>query len=179
MNPPDHHNASQLALAIAQYADALSALEQAFPSPTLEQIIDVLVARDAVEAIKQNAEDTTGKTLAQLILLDQRLRSQSNVLTQQAQLADCRQSLQPPESAWWWWLDPPPAQMPWWSRFDWCWNLLTVGCLVITGTFITNTAQAFSTSGFDLIGTFSTITQGAGLVLVAGAALTDKQGGFI
>ena len=174
MNPLDHPSDSRLEQAIANYATALKAIEDAASSPSFEQLVEVLVARDAVEKIKQTTECATGNSLAQLIQLDQRLKDQGEKLAQTAQLTDCRRSIQPPETAWWWFLEPSPPQDPWFSRFDWCWNLLTVGCLVVAGTFATNTAQAFSTSGFDLLGTFSTITQGAGLVLVAGGALTDK-----
>ena len=170
----DNQSNSRLDQAIADYAATLKVIEDAASSPSFDQIIEVLVARDAVENLRQTAKATTGKSLAQLIQLDQRLKAQGETLAQSVQLTDCRRSIQPPESAWWWRLEPAPAKYPWWSRFDWCWNLLTVGCLVVAGTFATNTAQAFSTSGFDLLATFSTITQGAGLVLVAGGALTDR-----
>jgi tetratricopeptide (TPR) repeat protein len=174
MHSLDEPSDSRLDQAIANYATTLKAIEEVAPSPSLEQIIEVLVARDVVEHIKLNSEIVTGKSLADLIQLDRRLKAQAEILAQTAQLADCRRSMQPPDSAWWWFLEPPPPPEPWLSRFDWFWNLLTVGCLVVAGTFATNTAQAFSTSGFDLLGTFSTIAQGAGLVLVAGGALTDQ-----
>jgi hypothetical protein len=173
MNPLDAPSDSRLNQAIADYATALSAIEAAAPSHFFEQIINVLVARDAVETIRLNSEDTTGKSLADLIQLDLRLKAQAGALAQTAQLADCRRSMQPPESAWWWFLEPSPPPELWISRFDWFWNLLTVGCLVVAGTYATSTFQAFSTTGFDLLGTFSTIAQGTGLVLVGGA-LTDK-----
>jgi tetratricopeptide (TPR) repeat protein len=174
MNSPDDSNDSRLDQAIANYAASLRAIEEVAPSLSLEQVIEVLVARDAIEVIRQSSEVVTGKSLAQLIQLDSRLKARAGVLAQTGQLADCRRSMQPPESAWWWFLEPPPPPEPWLSRFGWFWNLLTVGCLVVAGTFATSTAQAFSTSGFDLLGTFSTIAQGTGLVLVAGGALTDQ-----
>lgn len=174
MNPHNAPSDTGFEQAIADYAAVLSAIEQATPSPSFEQMLEVLVARDTVEALRLSAASATGQSLAELVQLDRRLKTQAKAWTPIAQLADCRQTMQPPESSWWWHLEPPPAPEPWLSRFDWVWNLLTVGCLVITGTFATSTARAFSTSGFDLLTTFSTIAQGAGLVLVAGGALTDQ-----
>lgn len=56
----------------------------------------------------------------------------------------------------------------------WIWNALTVTCLVISGTFVTNTLHAFSQNGLDLLQTFGAISQGAGLLLLTGGTLTDK-----
>ena len=140
--------------AIADYASLLNAIEQATPSPSFEQMLEVLVARDTVEALRLTTVSATGQSLAALVQLDRRLKAQAQAWIPIAQLGDCRQTMQPPESAWWWHLAPPPPPEPWLSRFDWFWNLLTVGCLVITGTFATSTARAFSTSGFDLLTTF-------------------------
>lgn len=60
------------------------------------------------------------------------------------------------------------------KKSDWILNILTVACLVVTGTFVTNTLHAFSHNGLDLIQTFGAISQGAGLLLVTGGTLTDK-----
>lgn len=60
------------------------------------------------------------------------------------------------------------------KKSDWAWNILTVSCLVISGTFVTNTLHAFSQNGMDLLQTFGAISQGAGLLLITGGTLTDK-----
>lgn len=60
------------------------------------------------------------------------------------------------------------------KKSDWIWNALTVTCLVISGTFVTNTLHAFSQNGLDLLQTFGAISQGAGLLLITGGTLTDK-----
>ncbi len=127
-----------------------------------------------MENLRQTTNLITGDHLAQLVELDDRLLAGLETRVNAKQLAKCRQSMQPPETAWWWFVEPAPPADPWWNQFDWCWNLLTVGCLVLAGSIATQTAQAFSSYGLDIIGTFSTVTQGAGLVLVAGGALTDK-----
>ncbi len=190
MNPADHQSDSfnrsdtdsatssisdmRLEQAIARYTTALTVIEQQPTTPELEQILDVLMARDAIEKLRLSVDNLPSQWLTTLIHLDSRLKTQTDKLVANPDLAECRASMQPPESAWWWFLESEPPQDSWWTGFDWLWNLLTVACLVFTGTFVTNTAQAFSSNGFDLLGTFSTITQGAGLVLVTGGALTEQ-----
>lgn len=61
-----------------------------------------------------------------------------------------------------------------WTDFDWIWNTLSVCCLIASGSFMTNTAQAFSKGGWDVLQTLGTVSQGAGLVFVTGGALTDR-----
>ncbi len=170
----DSYRDSRLEDAIARYTESLTIIEGQSNTPTLEEIIDVLIARDAIEQLRDDLKNVPSQFLAALVQLDARLKQQTPKLVANPHLADCRVSTQPPESAWWWFLEAEPPVESWWTGFDWLWNLLTVACLVFTGTFVTNTAQAFSSNGFDLLGTFSTITQGAGLVLVTGGALTDQ-----
>ncbi|MEB3163583.1 MAG: hypothetical protein VKK80_10180 [Prochlorothrix sp.] len=66
----------------------------------------------------------------------------------------------------------PPK--PSWTDYDWVWNTLTLIFLVLSGSFMTNTAQAFSQGGWDILQTLGTVGQGAGLALVTGGALTSQ-----
>jgi len=61
-----------------------------------------------------------------------------------------------------------------WTDHDWIWNALTVGFLVLSGSLSASTLQAFSQGSWDMLQTFSTLGQGAGLVFVTGGALTDR-----
>jgi len=173
---------SSLTQILERYATALNGIQPACQTPTLEGVLAILKARDVVQIELQTETNPAQESLVQLIQLDDRLKQLASNLTQDNQLAQCRQSLQPPETSWWWFLEnfvdenAETSQLPRKeSRFNWAWNLLTVVCLVGAGTFATNTAQLLSAAqGFDLIGTFSTISQGAGLALVAGGTLTEK-----
>lgn len=163
--------------AILRYATALSALEEADPNPSLEQVLEVLTARDAVKAARSASSQLDRDSLSKLIHLDNRLKQQAAAIASQNKLTQCRQSLEPNDSDWWWFIEPPaspPKPQPKWSQFDWIWNALTVVCLVGTATFATSTIKAFSKNGFDPLQTFATIAQGAGLALVARSTLTDK-----
>lgn len=162
--------------AIARYQAALEAIDPSTPNVPLDRVLEVLHARDAVERILQDTYATSGKTLAQLVELDRRLKQHAGAIATRDGLLECRQSLRPPESAWWWHLEQPQPQQSGWARFDWAWNILTVIFLVFATANITQTARAFSAAhGFDFVGSFTTIFQGAGIVTIAGGALT-KQG---
>ncbi|MDY7014246.1 MAG: hypothetical protein SVX43_11730, partial [Cyanobacteriota bacterium] len=169
---------SQLEQALARYAAALITFKEPKSQPTLEQILGLMLARDAVQANLNHNSSAPKEALSQLVQLDSVLADLAGAIVETELLAQCRQSLNPPKSSWWWFLEtlpPKPQPQPGWAQYDWLWNLGTVACLVISTTFLTQSARAFSAAqGFDLWGTLSTISQGAGLVLVAGGALTDK-----
>ncbi|MDY6785491.1 MAG: hypothetical protein SW833_23575 [Cyanobacteriota bacterium] len=169
---------SQLEQALARYAIALTAFKEPTPQPTLEQILGLMLARDRVRAALNQNSSASQEALSQLVQLDNVLSDLADTIVETGFLAQARQSLNPPKSSWWWFLEalpPKPQPQPKWTQYDWIWNLGTVACLVMSTTFLTQSARAFSAAqGFDLWGTLSTISQGAGLVLVAGGALTDK-----
>lgn len=146
-----------------------------------QRVIDALLARDAVEKIRQDCEKSAASPLptevyARLIKLDQRLKSKTAVIAAHGDLDNSRQSINPSAQAWWWFLAPAPktTKQHEQDRFDWVWNGLTVVFLVTATSFATSTAKAFSIQGFDVLGLFSSFIQGAGLAFVAGGAFTEK-----
>lgn len=166
-----------LAQAIAQYADALAAIADYTVQPPIERLLDLLMARDRVQEVLTTTTAPAKPTLVKLIHLDSQLKELTKVICRGDLLAQCCHSIKPPESAWWWYLNSDAdasTTQPRWMRFNWMWNLGTVVCLVFSTAFISQTAKAFSTKGFDFLGTLSTVGQGAGLAVVAGGALTDR-----
>uniref|UniRef100_A0A832H281 Tetratricopeptide repeat protein n=1 Tax=Oscillatoriales cyanobacterium SpSt-402 TaxID=2282168 RepID=A0A832H281_9CYAN len=161
---------------ITDYAEAL----QSLPSDSKlssHQVLKILRSRDRLQAAIANGTLFDDEYLAELVDLDLTLKQHANQICETEHLEQLRQSLEPPESAWWWHLEPiaPSShKKPLSDKFDWLWNVGTVTCLVIATSFITQTAKAFSTEGFDFLGTLTTIGQGAGLAFIAGGALTDK-----
>jgi len=158
---------------LTDYAEALGSLP---PTGDLSsrQVLRVLRSRDRLQSALTESLHLADDQLARLTELDLTLKQHSDRLSQAENLDQLRQSLQPPDSAWWWHLSPPDPKPARFSKFDWLWNLGTVASLVLATSFATQTAKAFSTEGFDFLGTLSTIGQGAGLVFVAGGALTDR-----
>ena len=173
--------------AISRYADAIEAIDRAFvpesslPEPQMpseRQILEVLIARDTLNDLLVAANgDRDCDRMCRIAGLDRRLQNLAGALAA-GDLAGLRASFQPPQSAWWWFLEAPPTPerpRPRWTNFDWAWNFGTVACLIVSGSFLTQSSAAFSaTVGFDLLGAFSTISQGAGLALIASGALTDR-----
>lgn len=164
--------------AITNYEQALKTLNNTDSNATIEPVLDVLFARDRLESLLiADESNITAKALVQVVDLDAQLKNLSQVITGQKQLKNCRNSIKPPEKSWWWFLAPQTALLrksPRWASQDWLWNGLTVACLVLSTSFVTNTFKAFSQDGLDVLQTFGAVSQGAGLILVSGGALTSK-----
>ena len=167
--------------ALQAYAEEIGQLDKNAGALSKEQILQLLLVRDAVEQSLQGIEIASSEeraiALAVLTDLDSQLKKQAQALVRDNKLADCRQSRRPAETAWWWRLEPycPTYSDHKLDRLDWLWNILSASCLVGSASFLTITAQAFSAvGGFDLLQALSTISQATGLVLVASGTLTDK-----
>ena len=172
----NQHNESHLTQLLTDYAEALKGLPSQSKSSS-RQVLRVLRSRDRLQDELSQVAQLDDEQLVKLTELDLELKQRSDIVCTDKELKQMRQSLQPPESAWWWYLEPVTVNSQskaWLDRFDWLWNLGTVACLVVATSFMAQTAKAFSTGGFDFLGTLSTIGQGAGLAFVAGGALTDK-----
>ncbi|MEM9273570.1 MAG: tetratricopeptide repeat protein [Cyanobacteria bacterium P01_F01_bin.143] len=167
-----------LSQAIIHYSKAIHAIKASDPKLSLEQLLEVLYARDQVEnTLTSDKSNTSAQTLTQLVELDLQLKDLSKSIGNNSHIENCRDSLNPPQTSWWWFLSSPkplPTKSPRLASFNWMWNSLTVLCLVLSGTFMTHTIKAFSKNGLDLLQTFSAAAQGAGLALVTGGTLTDK-----
>lgn len=174
MSSPDPSDIRQLTCHYAEAQQVLFTVEQ----PTLRQILEVMRSRDRLQAALADNAAIDSDELERIVELDLALQQNfATVAGDEAAFQQARLSFQPPDSAWWWFLNLKPKPVPkpkLADRFDWLWNLGTVACLVVSTAFMTQTAKAFSVKGFDVLGMASTIAQGAGLVLVAGGALTDR-----
>ncbi|MEO1182733.1 MAG: hypothetical protein AAFX51_18275, partial [Cyanobacteria bacterium J06636_28] len=164
---------NDLSQLLANYSEGLKTLETA-TSLSSKQVLSLLRLRDRIQIVINSDAQTSDADLARVVELDTQLKQNASAIFNNEHLAQLRQSLQPIESFWWWYLDPPKKVESFASKFDWLWNVGTVACLVISTSFMTQTAQAFSTQGFDFLGVVSTIGQGTGLAFVVGGALTDR-----
>ncbi len=94
----------QLNEALKGYETALNDLFAANP-PSPEQIIEVLMARDAVQKILSGENQLEAARLAVIPELDERLWEQVGAIVRVVDLAAWRASFNPPTEAWWWFLD--------------------------------------------------------------------------
>ncbi|MGL5196156.1 MAG: tetratricopeptide repeat protein [Chroococcales cyanobacterium] len=170
---PDDRTESAFNLGLIRYGTALAAIEEYGPnSPSLEQVLEVMTARDALSAIGNPGVEVAGESLVKLLDLDHRLKAQAEAIASDGKLEKSRATFNPPDSNWWWFLTVPQTT-PQWKRFDWIWDSLTAGALVLAGSFMFNTVQAFSSGGFAVSEAFGTIAQVAGLGVVTKGALTS------
>ncbi|TAF52197.1 MAG: hypothetical protein EAZ61_08720 [Oscillatoriales cyanobacterium] len=141
---------------------------------TIETVFCTLTTRDQINSIVRGNPQLDPALFARLYDLDNQLSECADQLNDYDVLEQCRQSYRAPLSAWWWYLSPKNSPLIRSNRFGWVWGAATIACLLVSATFMTQTARAFSSQGFDFLGTLSTIAQGAGFALVASGAATQK-----
>lgn len=176
-------DASSLESALARYEQALDIL-QSEKKARPEQVLEVLLTRDQVQAAIEQASFISTAHLIQLKALDQDLKDQRKLITTTIRLQDWRDFTQHSEIDWWWHLEPPALfpwleqSHPWLESLDWLWKLLTIVTLTISATFILNTLRRVLAGGVDAAGTFAVVLQSV-LALAGGSALTQQGREFL
>jgi Flp pilus assembly protein TadD len=171
---------SKLESAFLRYKTALLELEQAkkqYKTPKtlknshlLDQyILEALVSRDLIQAAFNEEKDIAVKHLTHLIDLDESFKILAKCTVQPAQIEAWQKSFNPPETAWWWHFEFERHPL---DRFDWVWNGLTAGVLVLAGSLTVSIFQAFSVGGLSFEAILGTVAQGAGLAFIGKSALT-------
>lgn len=161
---------SQLDAALNRYEMALAVLQNANGKPSDKVILDVLIARDALQLAFSEIIGTSQEKLLTVIQLDSRLKKQAQSITQAVELADWRASFNPPEAAWWWFLD---ALSPPFSSFDWLWNALTVTSLTASLSLVVDISSRFLTSAPGFLGSLGVISPSVLTLLTVGGVLTE------
>ncbi len=160
---------TNLGRTLERYSATLTALEEARPRPSAEQVLAVLKARDGVHAaLTDTAQDPVGGLIA-IVQLDSRLKRQAERITHTAKLAEWRTSFNPPAQAWWWSLEAPTSR---WDHFDWLWSALAIICLTISLSLAVDISSRFLSGGPDTWGAFAVIGQSVLTLLAAGGTLT-------
>ncbi|MCP2729272.1 tetratricopeptide repeat protein [Limnofasciculus baicalensis] len=163
---------SNLEQAIADYAKALSLMAEATSNPSKQQILKILLARDAVAQALPEKTQVSEDSIARLIELDGKLKSQGEAIATYGALAEWQESLEPPKSSWWWFFQPPKITNPW-DHYDWLWDTLTAAALVLSGSYMVNTLHNLSVGGLGVLEAFGTIAQAGGIAIVGKGALTS------
>ncbi|MBE9124672.1 MULTISPECIES: tetratricopeptide repeat protein [unclassified Coleofasciculus] len=112
MSYTDAQPASPLDQALALYAARISQLESAALEPSCEQIVEVLVARDAVEQNRVADPNPAVTSIVRLIQLDSRLKGQAQAIANDDRLVEWKETLNIPEKYWWWHLEYPLPPLP-------------------------------------------------------------------
>jgi inorganic pyrophosphatase/exopolyphosphatase len=117
-------NSLDLEKALQRYTDALTKLEALTATKrkqndenATEIVLDVLVIRDRIQSLLTQTSHNPKKILLTLSELDQRLKQKADVIVQIAPLAQWRDILNPPKTAWWWFFDTLEYVHAW-DRYD-------------------------------------------------------------
>lgn len=175
-------NDSNLEIALNRYEATLNSLDKLGVSDQgnlEEQVLKVLLARQSVQIELEDTKRIPATILMRLKSQDSRLKQHRTKVYQARELANWREMISPPHTAWWWHLEPP-ALFPWLEKphpvldkLDWLWKFITLLALAISITFILNTLQRVMSGGLDGTGFWAVSVQTI-LVLVSGSTLTQQ-----
>ncbi|MEB3827229.1 tetratricopeptide repeat protein [Phormidium sp. CCY1219] len=163
---------SELQGAVGRYAEALHEIQEAIPNISTQQVLKLLLARDRVAEALSEKTKTSEEILDKITELDRIFLDNSGAIAASGKMQEWRTSFDPPPSAWWWAIEPS-KETDKWDRFDWVWDALSAGALVLSGSFMVTTFQAFSQDGLGVGEAFGAIAQAAGLAVVSRGALTS------
>jgi Tfp pilus assembly protein PilF len=167
-------SASRLDRAVDRYQKAIAAIEIAGKDLSVELVLDVLTARNAVQAaLEDKSQPNPGRLIRAVKELDARLKIQTNYINQVTKLAEWQAILNPPEKEWWWLLDPITPK-PWRDRFDWLWRFCSLILLTASLAFVADISTRVLSGGPDLAGVFGVIVPTVLTLLAGQGALTQN-----
>lgn len=140
---------------------------------TPAQILEVLTARDEVQAALVDTTQTSGESLATIAELDKVLKKNAGAIAISRKAGDWQNSFNPSKEAWWWLLEPAKAPVKFWDRFDWLWSAVSVASLTISLGLVGDISSRLLTGGPDTLGALTVSTQSVLTLLTAGGALTQ------
>ncbi|MBW4444165.1 MAG: tetratricopeptide repeat protein [Plectolyngbya sp. WJT66-NPBG17] len=153
-------------LTLQHYKDTLLPIDKARQLSEAE-ILEILIARDSVQAALQEKSEISGANLALLSQLDRQLREHATQFAPYTDSETWRTSYSPNEKAWWWFLKDPHKKSS-----SWIWNTISIVCLTVSLSLVGDISPRFLTGGSDTFGAFAISTQSVLTLLTAGGALT-------
>jgi hypothetical protein len=144
---------------IERYEGTIDILKQAQASNSLEleQIIRALNARDAVQIVIKEQRIIPSSNLNKVIQLDTAIAEELKLIVKAnnskitEQLAQARETVNPPAEAWWWRLESIAPPHPW-DAWDWLWKVLTVAAWTGNLSYYSISQLAFLVAEWDWLG---------------------------
>ncbi|NEQ06421.1 MAG: tetratricopeptide repeat protein [Moorea sp. SIO4E2] len=141
-----------------------------FRSPSKEIVLEVLTARDTVQAELSNQSQIPTGSLIKVNDLDNRLKQETNKITTVVDLTEWHSIFNPNVEAWWWFLEPPKHR---WDYLDWLWKILTIVFLILSFSLTVDISEHFLSGGApDTLEVFVTASEGVLTLLVGRTAFT-------
>lgn len=169
----------QLKDALQTYKEALAAWEQASPSPSEEQILAVLNARDAIEVLLADSQVTEASCQKHLVALDQELKQKASLVAKTLDWEAYRSSLKEADLKSWWWYLEQQIPIHGWDRLDWLWRAFTVGFWTVNIALLLDIIPRFLLKGTGLGGAVAIALPSILTLLQARSEFTEAgQKGF-
>jgi tetratricopeptide (TPR) repeat protein len=137
-------------------------------NPSQEQILDMLLARDALQSGLVEPGVLKSADLARVNELDEKLKSHSAKVCQVIDLPHWRALVKVNKESWWWFLSGMQLE----GKQDWILSALTVTFLTISLGLVSNLGPRFWSGGPDVLSSVSIAGQSVLTLLAAGGALT-------
>lgn len=162
---------SPLDPAIDQYEQAMAVLFADSPVQlTPAEVLNILSARDAVQAVLADVTQPIGADLERIHRLDSLLKDNAAAIAQirkeTGTAISWLDSFKPDEAAWWWFLEQSPT-----DRLSWLWSAVSIACLTAGFTLIGDIAPRFIAGSPDLLSSFLVTLQGVGGLASTGTTL--------
>ncbi|OLT62984.1 tetratricopeptide repeat protein [Moorena bouillonii] len=136
---------SELETAVKCYREALFNFKES-KSPQEKEVLEILNARDAVQAAWSKCNQVSTTDQQQLVELDTLLKNKAEQITKVIELAKYRKSFQPPAAAWWWQLETEAPLHPW-DRWDWLLKVVTVSSWTVNLSLLVDIVPRFLSAG--------------------------------
>ncbi|MCP4659146.1 MAG: tetratricopeptide repeat protein, partial [bacterium] len=132
-------------------------------------VLRCLLLRDTV-ARRHAHGDLNAGDVTTVLKADETLEGLAARLALVPQLDAFRQRFTPSAEAWWWYLRPPS----WAARHDGLWKTLTLLCLALTISLVTDLGRRFNFDGVDLMGAIVIVLPTLLSAISAGSVLSQS-----
>ena len=162
---------SGIDLLALEYQTALNNIPSQKVEDSESRVMRLLLARGSVGRELANKQPFSPETLHHIVELDQLLRMSAIAIQNivgPSTLADWRETMQPPASAWWWSLDDPAVAEP---KPNPLWGVLAGFFFTVSLSLTGEISGRFLSGGPDFLSVCSTLSQ-ALLALLAASTFT-------
>ncbi len=162
---------SNLEKTVARYQTTLQRLETA-ENLSSEEVLDVLIARDAVKENLHEKTQVSSKILVKIVDLDERLKQQTNQIVTVVKLKEWQVFFQATESQWWWFLSEKETISPE-EKYNMIWDGLSIISLTAFVAYMTSLVPRFAVGGLSIFESFGVVGPSSLMAL----ALSSLNGG--
>jgi tetratricopeptide (TPR) repeat protein len=163
---------SNLEKTVARYQTTLQRLETG-ENLSSEEVLDVLIARDAVNENLHEKTQVSSQILLKIVDLDERLKQQTNQIVTVVKLKEWQVFFQANESQWWWFLSEKETLSSQEEKYNMIWDGLSIVSLTAFVAYMTSLVPRFAVGGLSIFESFGVVGPSSLMAL----ALSSLNGG--